>query len=53
MTLKPSKRPTLEEIKEHPWMTGSVPTEAEVKADFEARKGLVDADAKNEREAKR
>ena len=34
-------------------MTGSVPSEAEVKADFAVRKGLVDAEAHNEREAKR
>lgn len=34
-------------------MAGPVPTEAEVRADFEERKGLVDADARNEREAKR
>lgn len=53
MTLNPAQRPTIEEINQHPWMTGSVPSEAEVKADFAVRKGLVDAEAHNEREAKR
>lgn len=53
MTLNPAQRPTIEEIYQHPWMTGAVPSETEVKADFAVRKGLVDAEAHNEREQKR
>ena len=53
MTLNPANRPTIEEIYAHPWMQGTVPSEEEVKADFAVRKSLVDAEAHNEREAKR
>ena len=51
--MNPAQRPTIEEINAHPWMTGSVPSDEEVKADFAVRKGRVDAEAHNEREAKR
>ena len=53
MTLNPAQRPQIDEINAHPWMQGSVPSEAEVKADFANRKNLVDQEAHNEREAKR
>jgi len=34
MTLNPAQRPQIDEINAHPWMTGTVPSEEEVKADF-------------------
>jgi hypothetical protein len=53
MTLNPAQRPQIDEINAHPWMQGTVPSEAEVKADFANRKNLVDQEAHNERETKR
>ena len=53
MTLNPAQRPQIDEINAHPWMQGTVPSEAEVKADFANRKNLVDQEAHNDREAKR
>lgn len=53
MTLNPAQRPTIEDIMSHPWMAGNIPSDAAIKQDFTVRKGLVDAEAHNEREAKR
>ena len=53
MTLNPAQRPTIEDIMNHPWMQGAVPSANEIKADFTQRKAAVDAEAHNEREAKR
>ena len=53
MTLNPAQRPTIEDIMNHPWMQGPVPSANEIKADFTQRKAAVDAEAHNEREQKR
>ena len=53
MTLNPAQRPTIQEVLAHDWMQGPMPTEAEIRADFTNRKQIVDAEAHNEREAKR
>ena len=53
MTLNPAQRPTIQEIMQHPWMQGPVPSADDVKQDFTQRKARVDAEAHNEREEKR
>ena len=53
MTLNPAQRPTIDEILAHPWMQGGVPSEQDIHADFTVRKQRMDAEAHNEREAKR
>jgi 5'-AMP-activated protein kinase catalytic alpha subunit len=53
MSLNPTQRPTIEEILVHPWMQGSVPSTEAIKVDFSRRKAAVDAEAHNERDAKR
>ena len=37
----PLYRPSLSEIKAHPWYNGSVPSESEIKEEFERREQLL------------
>ena len=53
MTLNPPDRLTLDQVLAHPWMQGPVASDAEIREDFTRRKGLVDAEAHNQREEKR
>lgn len=53
MSLNPAHRPTVEEIMQHPWMQGPMPSEAAIKTAFTQRKACVDQEAHNERESKR
>ena len=53
MTLNPNQRPTMEQIRAHPFMQGPVPSSAEVRQDFTVRKSRVDDEAHTERETKR
>ena len=53
MALNPAQRPTIAEIRAHPWMQQGTPSSEEIRVDFERRKQLVDQEAHNEREAKR
>lgn len=41
LQLDPSKRLTMDEVKEHPWMKGEVPSQDEVFMVFEQRKKLL------------
>ena len=52
MSLDPNKRPSIEEIKDHPWMQGSTVDEASWVADFTRRKAVVDVEARRDREVK-
>ena len=42
LAFDPTHRPSLAEIKEHPWFTGPVPSYEEIKSEFEARKAKLD-----------
>lgn len=53
MALNPKQRPSIDEIRAHAWMQGSVPSYDEIKADFTERKTLVDQEAHKERSEKR
>jgi serine/threonine protein kinase len=37
----PSSRPSISEIKSHPWMTGEIPSKEEIVEEFEKRKEIV------------
>lgn len=53
MALNPQHRPTIAEIRAHPWLKQALPSAEEIKVDFTRRKEAVDLEAHNEREAKR
>jgi SNF-related kinase/serine kinase len=53
MALNPKQRPTIDDIRAHPWMQGGVPSDQEIKTDFTRRKQLVDQEAHRERDEKR
>lgn len=42
MAYKPSDRPTIEEIKEHPWFEGTMPTKDDIKEEFRKRKQILE-----------
>lgn len=48
----PSARPSIDDIKNHKWYSGPTYTQDELKAEFEKRKKLVDAELEKQREAK-
>lgn len=45
----PIHRPSISEIKEHPWFTKSVPTKDEIKEEFARRKEELEAEQKRQR----
>ena len=53
MALNPAQRPTIADIRAHPWMQQAKPSHQEIRVDFTRRKAAVDLEAHNEREAKR
>lgn len=50
LQLDPIARPTLAEIREHEWYNLSVPTHAEIIAEFQQRKNIIDQNRLNENE---
>lgn len=44
LSFDPTHRPSLAEIKEHPWYTGEVPTYEDVKMEFMSRKAKLDSE---------
>jgi len=52
VALDPKKRPTIEDILQHPWMQGPVVDTESWRADFMRRKDVVDAEARRDRERK-
>ena len=52
LAFQPDKRLSLEEILEHPWFQGEVPSKEDIIADFTARKEKVDEEHERERQAK-
>lgn len=53
MALNPQHRPSIADIRAHPWCQQALPTAEEIKSDFTRRKAAVDLESHNEREAKR
>ena len=52
VALDGKKRPSIDDILQHPWMQGDMVDEESWKADFMRRKDVVDAEAKRDRERK-
>lgn len=50
---EPSQRLTINEIKQHSWFTGSLPSHVEVLAEFRSRKELNDDVAKEDQVRKK
>ena len=52
VALDPKKRPTIEQIMDHPWMQGSIVDTESWQVDFNRRKEVVDIEAKRDRAEK-
>jgi len=52
LSLEPSNRPTIEQIKGHAWYNGPVSDVSTLKSEFLQRKKMVDAELQKQREAK-
>jgi len=52
LALEPSARPTVEQIKNHPWFNGPIIEANNLKMEFQQRKKMVDAALQKQREAK-
>jgi len=50
---KPSDRPSIEQIKNHPWFNGTLPNIDELKNEFAERKERVEAEVQRQREEKK
>lgn len=53
LALNPSDRLTIDQVKSHPWLQGSLADVSKLRAEFLQRKKMVDAELQKQREAKK